>query len=47
MARCASGPRRLGESEAHELLSGILDQEKAANHKLTNIAVSEINRPAR
>ena len=39
--------KALGESEAHELLSGILDQEKAANHKLTNIAVSEINRPAR
>jgi ferritin-like metal-binding protein YciE len=39
--------KALGEAEAHELLSGILDQEKAANHKLTNIAVSEINRPAR
>jgi ferritin-like metal-binding protein YciE len=39
--------KALGESEAHELLSGILDQEKAANHKLTNIAVTEINRPAR
>jgi ferritin-like metal-binding protein YciE len=39
--------KALGEDEAHELLSGILDQEKAANHKLTNIAVSEINRPAR
>jgi ferritin-like metal-binding protein YciE len=39
--------KALGEDEAHELLTGILDQEKAANHKLTNIAVSEINRPAR
>lgn len=39
--------KALGEDQAHELLSGILDQEKAANHKLTNIAVSEINRPAR
>src|SRR4029453_10422359 len=38
--------KALGETEAHELLSGILDQEKAANHKLTNIAVTEINRPA-
>jgi ferritin-like metal-binding protein YciE len=39
--------KALGEDEAHDLLSGILDQEKAANHKLTNIAVTEINRPAR
>jgi ferritin-like metal-binding protein YciE len=39
--------KALGETEAHELLSGILDQEKAANSKLTNIAVSEINKPAR
>src|SRR4029453_1312622 len=38
--------KALGKTEAHELLSGILDQEKAANHKLTNIAVTEINRPA-
>ena len=34
----------LGHEEAHDLLSSILDQEKAANFKLTNIAVSSINR---
>ncbi|MCY0096038.1 ferritin-like domain-containing protein [Hoeflea ulvae] len=33
----------LGHSEAHDLLSGILDQEKAANSKLTNLAVSSVN----
>lgn len=33
----------LGHSEAHTLLSEILDQEKAANNKLTNIAVMEVN----
>jgi ferritin-like metal-binding protein YciE len=36
----------LGHEEAHELLGGILDQEKAANFKLTNLAVSSINRAA-
>ncbi len=36
--------KALGETEAHDLLSGILDQEKAANHKLTHLAISEINR---
>ena len=35
--------KALGKNEAHDLLSGILDQEKAANHKLTHIAISEIN----
>ena len=35
--------KALGETDAHDLLSGILDQEKAANHKLTHIAISEIN----
>ena len=39
--------KALGETEAHDLLSGILDQEKAANHKLTHIAVATINKPAR
>nr|WP_323765372.1 ferritin-like domain-containing protein [Marinovum sp.] len=34
----------LGQSEAHDLLTEILDQEKAANSKLTNLAVSEINK---
>jgi ferritin-like metal-binding protein YciE len=29
--------------EAHDLLSSILDQEKAANSKLTNLAVSQVN----
>ncbi len=37
--------KALGESEAHELLSEILDQEKAANHKLTHIAITTINKP--
>lgn len=34
----------LGYEEAHELLSKVLDQEKAANNKLTNLAVSSLNR---
>lgn len=33
----------LGHEEAHTLLSEILDQEKAANSKLTNLAVDDIN----
>lgn len=33
----------LGHHEAHDLLTSILDQEKAANSKLTNLAVSSIN----
>lgn len=33
----------LGHDEAHDLLTAILDQEKAANSKLTNLAVSTIN----
>ena len=37
--------KALGESEAHALLSEILDQEKAANHKLTHIAITAINKP--
>lgn len=36
----------LGHEEAHELLSAILDQEKAANFKLTNLAVTAINKAA-
>jgi ferritin-like metal-binding protein YciE len=39
--------KALGRPEAHELLSDILDQEKAANHKLTHIAISEINKPTK
>jgi ferritin-like metal-binding protein YciE len=35
--------KALGHQEAHDLLSGILDQEKAANHKLTHLAVTAIN----
>jgi ferritin-like metal-binding protein YciE len=35
--------KELGHDEAHDLLTGILDQEKAANSKLTNLAVSTIN----
>lgn len=33
----------LGHDEAHDLLTGILDQEKAANSKLTGLAVAAIN----
>jgi ferritin-like metal-binding protein YciE len=36
----------LGYDKAHELLTGILDEEKAANNKLTNLAVSTINKPS-
>ena len=39
--------KELGETEAHDVLSGILDQEKAANHKLTHIAISAINKPGK
>lgn len=34
----------LGHDEAHNLLTEILDQEKAANSKLTNLAVSSVNK---
>lgn len=34
----------LGHQEAHTLLSEILDQEKAANNKLTNIAITAVNK---
>lgn len=34
----------LGHDEAHNMLSAILDQEKAANNKLTNIAVNAVNK---
>jgi len=33
----------LGHTEAHDLLSQILDQEKAANSKLTGLAVTAVN----
>lgn len=36
----------LGHDEAHKLLSEILDQEKATNNKLTNLAVTTINKNA-
>jgi len=39
--------KELGEVEAHDLLSGILDQEKAANHKLTHIALTTVNKSSR
>ncbi|WP_146592241.1 YciE/YciF ferroxidase family protein [Puniceibacterium confluentis] len=35
--------KELGNDEAHDLLSQILDMEKAANAKLTGIAVSSVN----
>lgn len=37
--------KELGHDEAHKLLSEILDQEKATNNKLTNLAVTAINKP--
>jgi len=33
----------LGHDDAHKLLSVILDEEKAANNKMTNLAVSSLN----
>ena len=36
----------LGNTEAHDLLGTILDQEKAANNKLTHLAVSMVNQTA-
>ena len=39
--------KELGEVEAHDLLSGILDQEKAANHKLTHIALTTVNKSSK
>jgi ferritin-like metal-binding protein YciE len=37
----------LGHGEAHDILSQILDQEKAANAKLTTIAVTAVNEKKR
>jgi ferritin-like metal-binding protein YciE len=34
----------LGMDEAHDLLSEILDQEKATNSKLTSLAVASVNK---
>lgn len=34
----------LGHDEAHKLLSEILDEEKATNNKLTNLAVTSVNK---
>lgn len=36
--------KALGHEEAHQMLGSILDQEKAANHKLTNLAVESVNK---
>jgi len=36
--------KALGHEEAHTLLTEILDQEKAANNKLTNLAVTSLNK---
>lgn len=36
--------KELGHDEAHKVLSEILDEEKATNNKLTNLAVTSINR---
>lgn len=35
--------KELGHTQAHEMLSAILDEEKAANSKLTSLAVASIN----
>lgn len=35
--------KQLGHAEAHDLLGQILDQEKAANAKLTGLAVQSVN----
>jgi ferritin-like metal-binding protein YciE len=35
--------KELGHDEAHTLLSSILDEEKAANNKLTALAVTAVN----
>ncbi len=35
--------KSLGNQDAHDLLGGILDQEKAANSKLTHLAVTTLN----
>lgn len=35
--------KELGHTEAHEMLSQILDEEKAANAKLTGLAVKMVN----
>ena len=37
----------LGHTTAHDLLSEILDMEKAANFKLTSLAVTSVNQPAK
>lgn len=37
----------LGHEDAHMVLSQILDEEKAANSKLTNIAVQSVNKAGR
>jgi ferritin-like metal-binding protein YciE len=36
--------KSLGHDEAHDLLTAILDQEKAADHTLTHLAVTSINK---
>ena len=37
--------KSLGRTKAHDLLSQLLDQEKAANHTLTHLAVTAVNTP--
>lgn len=36
--------KALGHDEAHQMLGDILDQEKAANNKLTALAVESVNK---
>ncbi|QCO56466.1 DUF892 family protein [Pseudorhodobacter turbinis] len=38
------GAKLLGHDEGHDLLTQILDMEKAANAKLTTLAVASVNK---
>ncbi len=38
--------KALGHEDAHQMLGSILDQEKAADHKLTGLAVESVNKAA-
>ncbi len=39
--------KQLGHEDAHTLLGSILDEEKAANSKLTSLAVETVNAPGK
>ncbi len=44
LALAANDGKVLGYSEAHDLLTEILDMEKAANAQLTSMAVETVNK---